>query len=396
MKKLLPVLMVILFATVIHAEEKEKLNIAVVDFKAQPPVSPSEAAFVTEFFRGELVMADVFNVIEKENMDKILAEQGFQQTGCTTSECAVKMGKILNTRQMINGKFGKLENKYILTVSIIDVETAKIVYSDRQTSASIEKINDDIAKLADRVIDNVGGKGLARKTTKERLLRKHRVIPRSITHRKNKISLKINPYGDGYSYYYTEVKLARRYGIGAYWSPFNYLRFGLNTTRTNTSNGYSRFEESGDYRNYFRGTMETLYFDVSLDMPCIAEMSNTMLGLVLGKKNYEPSVGVPVLWRIVPFLSYGIGTIRMNGGIYNRDTDNNFELLSDTNRIHLFTQVNAGCKIIINEHISLLIAYDLENYMLSSLSDIANIMDLIDVLYDYDMHTYYLGIEYTF
>ena len=56
MKRTITILIIVLTAATVNAAEKNKLNIAVIDFKAQPPVSPSEAAFVTEFFRGELVI----------------------------------------------------------------------------------------------------------------------------------------------------------------------------------------------------------------------------------------------------------------------------------------------------------------------------------------------------
>jgi hypothetical protein len=45
-------------------------------------------------------------------MEKILAESSFQQTGCTSSECAVQIGKILNVKHMIVGSLSKLMDTY--------------------------------------------------------------------------------------------------------------------------------------------------------------------------------------------------------------------------------------------------------------------------------------------
>ena len=59
-------------------------------------------------------------------MDDILDEQGFQQTGCTTTECAVEMGRMLNVQKMISGTIGKLGATYTIDLSLIDVETAQI------------------------------------------------------------------------------------------------------------------------------------------------------------------------------------------------------------------------------------------------------------------------------
>ncbi|MCD6422833.1 MAG: hypothetical protein J7L42_01780 [Elusimicrobia bacterium] len=111
-------------------QEGEKINIAVMDFEARAPLSQSEAAFISDFFRSDFVKLARFNVVEKNNMDKILAEQGFQQTGCSTAECAVQIGKILNVRIMVVGSCGQLLGQYVITMNVVDVESAKIVYSD--------------------------------------------------------------------------------------------------------------------------------------------------------------------------------------------------------------------------------------------------------------------------
>jgi len=128
-----------------------KRNIAVSNFEARAPISASEAEFITDFFRSALVKTEYFNVLDRNNMDKILAEQGFQQTGCTTEECAVQMGKLLNVNLIAIGKCGMLRSRYILTVNIIDVETGKIVFSDSEDCYS-EK---EIEKMTTRIVEKI-------------------------------------------------------------------------------------------------------------------------------------------------------------------------------------------------------------------------------------------------
>jgi len=43
-------------------------------------VSASDAAMVTDMIRNTMVNKGRFNVVEKANMDRILAEQAFQQS----------------------------------------------------------------------------------------------------------------------------------------------------------------------------------------------------------------------------------------------------------------------------------------------------------------------------
>ena len=73
-----------------------------------PGVAQSEAVFVSSFLRQNLVtLSKELQIVDKNNMDKVLAEQGFQQTGCTTQDCVIQMGK---------GQFISIYTNKILTL----------------------------------------------------------------------------------------------------------------------------------------------------------------------------------------------------------------------------------------------------------------------------------------
>ena len=36
-------------------------------------------------------------------MEQILVEQGFQQSGCTTNECMVEVGKLIGVEKIVSG-----------------------------------------------------------------------------------------------------------------------------------------------------------------------------------------------------------------------------------------------------------------------------------------------------
>ena len=104
---------------------QQKYNIAVLDFDGQG-ISNGETTILTNRFRGEIVNTDSFIVVERKRMEEILSEQGFQLSGCTSTECAVEIGQILNTQKMITGSVGKIGKIYTVNISIIDVETSRI------------------------------------------------------------------------------------------------------------------------------------------------------------------------------------------------------------------------------------------------------------------------------
>jgi len=101
-------------------------TIAVLDFQANG-ISKSEATLLTDRFRVELVSTWQYTVIERGQMEEILKEQGFQQSGCTTTECAVEVGNLLGAEQIIGGTIGKIGNVLTVSVRMIDVASGEII-----------------------------------------------------------------------------------------------------------------------------------------------------------------------------------------------------------------------------------------------------------------------------
>ncbi len=132
-----------------------KPAIAIQDFNAQG-VSSSEAAFISDFFRSALVSLKAFRVIDRANMERILAEQGFQQTGCTTQECAVRMGRLLNVKNIVSGNFGKLGELYQMTVKVVNVESGEIIYTDSASCPSTDELQLKTGELASKMAAAIG------------------------------------------------------------------------------------------------------------------------------------------------------------------------------------------------------------------------------------------------
>ena len=100
--------------------------IAVVDFTGNN-VSVGDCRALTDRLRTELFNTKYFKVIEREMMEQILEEQGFQQSGCTTNECIVEVGRLIGVEQMVGGSISKVGRTYSVSARIVSVETGKIL-----------------------------------------------------------------------------------------------------------------------------------------------------------------------------------------------------------------------------------------------------------------------------
>lgn len=106
--------------------EGERLNIAVVELEAYG-ISETEVQALTNRLRVELFQTGRFSVVERDQMRTILEEQDFQQTGCTTNECLVEVGQLLNVQQIIAGSISKVGDVFSIEVRVIEVLTGEIV-----------------------------------------------------------------------------------------------------------------------------------------------------------------------------------------------------------------------------------------------------------------------------
>ena len=67
-------------------------------------------------------------LVERNMVDEILTEQGFQQSGCTSDECAVEVG-ITWCQYMVSGAIGKLGDTYTIDAKIVSIETGATMSS---------------------------------------------------------------------------------------------------------------------------------------------------------------------------------------------------------------------------------------------------------------------------
>ena len=99
-------------------------SIAVMDFGGHNVIA-SEAVALTDRFRYELGRTNRFSVMEREQMNLILKEQAFQQTGCVDQSCAVEAGQLIAVKKIITGTIAKVGGIYTVNVKLIDVATGK-------------------------------------------------------------------------------------------------------------------------------------------------------------------------------------------------------------------------------------------------------------------------------
>ena len=126
----------------------DRKRMAVLYFDS-PGLSEDIARTTSYLLEGKLGNSPSVELIERNQINKVLAELQYQQTGLTASD-AVEVGKHLNAEFILIGSVNKLGSLLIITAKLVNVETAQIegTREVQCSNATIENISDMVAVLA--------------------------------------------------------------------------------------------------------------------------------------------------------------------------------------------------------------------------------------------------------
>ncbi len=150
----------------------KKPRIAVLTLK-NAGVPKSLAESVTDLLSTELVNTGMFEVVERMQVAKVLNEQGFQQSGITDSSKAVKLGKILNTKNIVVGTVSKLGRSFLVNVKIVNVATGNIIFAVKSVARREESIVKACEEISVKLVYKIMGIKL-RVVNDKRPQRKHK------------------------------------------------------------------------------------------------------------------------------------------------------------------------------------------------------------------------------
>jgi TolB-like protein/TM2 domain-containing membrane protein YozV len=114
----------VIFFISILIGQNTKPTVAILDFEGQG-VDASEVQTLSERMRTEIGNTNAVRLIERKAVEKIMMEQGLQQSGCTTDECAAEVGQLLGVQFMISGSIGKMGKSYTIDIKMFSVETGE-------------------------------------------------------------------------------------------------------------------------------------------------------------------------------------------------------------------------------------------------------------------------------
>lgn len=146
----------ILITFLSSANSFDKMRIAVMEFKAVN-VPRTTATVVSDIIRTEMINIGKYVIIERDQVNLILKETGFQQSGCTNESCAVKIGKLLSARKLLVGTISKLGKKYVINGRLVDVERGISEFGENVIADSEDELANAVKLFTSNLSSRIKG-----------------------------------------------------------------------------------------------------------------------------------------------------------------------------------------------------------------------------------------------
>jgi hypothetical protein len=91
---------------------------------------PLLADYIAEELTGQMVNTGSFTVLERKNLEVILAEQNLQMSGAVSDETAISIGRFLGVETIITCSISDQQHLRRLIIKALSVETAQILYQN--------------------------------------------------------------------------------------------------------------------------------------------------------------------------------------------------------------------------------------------------------------------------
>jgi TolB-like protein len=145
----------------LYAKDTDKLRVAIMDFSSED-LSKADARKISDLIRTEMINTGQYTVIERNEMNKILNEQGFQMTGCTDVSCAVQAGKLMSARKILVGTIMKIDQNIIINGRIVDVEKGTADFAEKELAKSKEDVYRAVEAFAAKLTKRISPEGYAK------------------------------------------------------------------------------------------------------------------------------------------------------------------------------------------------------------------------------------------
>lgn len=133
------------------AATSQPLAVAVVDFVATGEPIEKDGEKIQALLTAYLTADSSLRLVERKEMEKILAEQKLSLTGLVSEQEAVQIGRLVGAKAMVMGRVFLVDDNYVIVAKTLGIETSR-VFGDMVQG----KRGGDLAALVATLAEKIG------------------------------------------------------------------------------------------------------------------------------------------------------------------------------------------------------------------------------------------------
>ncbi|MCK4827900.1 hypothetical protein KA005_69870, partial [bacterium] len=132
---------------------KDRINIGIKEFTNATQQQDLEKT-ITEIFITAFGKSAAFNVIERQQLEKVLDEFELSQSGIIDTSTAKEIGQLTGVEAIVTGTVSQMGNNQRVDARVIDISTGRVVIAERTNQANnTQRINLLARRIINRMID---------------------------------------------------------------------------------------------------------------------------------------------------------------------------------------------------------------------------------------------------
>jgi TolB-like protein len=139
--------------TTAKPDEKGRPRIAVLPFADTNAAAKNEGygEAISSMLMTELINGKVFQVIERNQIDRMMQEMAFQYSGAVDSKTAKRIGDVLGVEILVFGTVAKFAPVVETDIRLIDTESGEALLAENASSESGMEIRNMVESLARKI-----------------------------------------------------------------------------------------------------------------------------------------------------------------------------------------------------------------------------------------------------
>ncbi len=130
--------------------------VAVFDLKPETGVSEQTAQTLSNLLRKDLAATHKMVVMDRNDMEGLLKEQGRNLDECSEEGCAVELGQMLDTDKILVGNVSLLGGRYMLYAKMVDIESGAMIFAKNvQGSNDESELVTYVTQLAEQIAGEI-------------------------------------------------------------------------------------------------------------------------------------------------------------------------------------------------------------------------------------------------